>query len=317
MEEIYKYVGIDISKEQLEIAISGQKGSRCIRYSEKDVAELVKELQGIKPALIVLEATGGLEKGLVCALLSASLPVVLINPRQIRDFARARGILAKTDRIDAGVLASFAETIRPEIRELPGRDQEELKVLWTRRRQLVEMLVQEKNRLLQASELLKSSIQNHIEWLNAQIKSLDKTTDQMIGKIPIWSQKEKLLKSAPGVGPIVSRMLLSELPELGCLNRKQIAALVGVAPLNRDSGSKRGYRMVSGGRAQIRTVLYMGTLTAIRMNPEIRRFYCRLRDAGKKPKVALTASMRKFLTMLNAMLKTNTEWKFSALTLAC
>jgi transposase len=256
----------------------------------------------------VLEATGGIERQLTRALASAELPIVVINPRQVRDFAKASGQLAKTDIIDAIVLARFAEAIRPAVRPLPDDTLLELRALISRRRQLTEMIVAERNRLSQASKSVKRRIEAHIRWLQAELGRADKDLDQSIRQSPIWKENENLLRSVPGIGPVVSRTLLAELPELGKLNRKQIAALVGIAPLNRDSGTLRGRRAVWGGRATVRATLYMAALVASRRNAVMRAFYQRLRNAGKAPKLALVACMRKLLTILNAMIKHRTYW---------
>jgi transposase len=257
----------------------------------------------------VLEATGGFEHAVVAALAAAGLPVVVANPRQVRDFARATGQLAKTDAIDAQVLALFAERVRPEPRRLPDEAAQALDALLTRRRQLLDMLVAEKNRLGFARPVVRRGITQHIRWLERRLGDVDHELGQMIEHSPVWRATDDLLRSVPGVGPVLSRTLLGELPELGQLNRKQIAALVGVAPLARDSGTLRGKRVVWGGRAPIRTVLYMSTLAAARCNPVIRAFYLHLRAAGKPAKVALTACMRKLLVILNAMVRANTHWQ--------
>ncbi|NIO42032.1 MAG: IS110 family transposase, partial [Burkholderiales bacterium] len=297
------YVGIDVSKAQLDIAIrpSGERGS--VSNDQAGIKTLVKRLEEIQPPLIVLEATGGVERQLTCALASAELPVVVVNPRQVRDFAKATGQLAKTDRIDAEVLARFAEAVRPALRPLPDEVTLELRALIGRRRQLVEMIVAERNRLSGASKGVRNRIDAHIRWLEAELERADKDLDQSIRQSPIWRENEDLLRSVPSIGPVISRTLIAELPELGQLTRKQIAALVGIAPLNRDSGTLRGRRAIWGGRASVRAALYMAALVASRRNSVIRAFYRRLRNAGKAPKVALVACMRKLLTILNAMLK--------------
>jgi transposase len=241
-------------------------------------------------------------------LASAELPVVVVNPRQVRDFAKATGQLAKTDRIDALVLARFGEAVRPALRPLPDEITLELRGLIARRRQVTEMIVAESNRLSAASKSVRKRIDAHLRWLESELDRADKDLDQSIRQSPIWKENEELLRSVPGVGPIISRTLLAGLPELGQLNRKQIAALVGIAPLNRDSGTMRGRRVIWGGRASVRAVLYMAALVACRHNAVIRAFYQRLRNAGKAPKVALVASMRKLLTILNAMIKHKTRW---------
>ena len=308
MEATLSFVGIDVSKERLDVAVRPSGGCDSFRNDELGIKALVNRLTEIHPALVVLEATGGIERQLTRALASAELPIVVINPRQVRDFAKASGQLAKTDIIDAIVLARFAEAIRPAVRPLPDDTLLELRALISRRRQLTEMIVAERNRLSQASKSVKRRIEAHIRWLQAELGRADKDLDQSIRQSPIWKENENLLRSVPGIGPVVSRTLLAELPELGKLNRKQIAALVGIAPLNRDSGTLRGHRTVWGGRATIRATLYMAALVASRRNAVIRAFYQRLRNAGKAPKVALVACMRKLLTILNAMIKHRTHW---------
>jgi transposase len=255
-----------------------------------------------------LEATGGYENAAVASLAAAGLPVVVVNPRQVRDFAKATGTLAKTDRVDAQILALFAERVRPVVRPIPSRQTRILDALLTRRRQLLEMITAERNRFAMSVDPIRKDIQKHIRWLKCRVADVEKELDQTIESSPIWRIREDLLRSVPGVGPVLSRTLVADLPELGSLNRKQIAALVGVAPLSRDSGTKRGKRMVWGGRAPVRAVLYMGTLVAAKHNPVIQEFYARLLATGKPKKVALTACMRKLLVILNAMVRSNTRW---------
>jgi transposase len=258
---------------------------------------------------VILEATGGFELPLVGALLAAGLPVTVVNPRQVRDFARATGQLAKTDAIDARVLAHFGEAVRPELRPLPNEATRELAALVARRRQLIEMLTAEKNRLRLAARAVRRDIEQHIRWLERRLSDLDGNLAQQVRSSPNWRARDDLLQSVPGIGPVSSVTLLAQLPELGRLNRKEIAALVGVAPLNRDSGTLRGRRRVWGGRRHVRATLYMATLVATRCNPTIRSFYTRLLAAGKPKKLALTASMRKLLITLNAMLRNNVPWQ--------
>lgn len=306
MSESSAYAGIDVSKAELEVAV-GEQAWTC----PNDVAgieALVDRLREHSPELVVLEATGGHETAAVAALAEAGLPVVVANPRQVRDFGRATGQLAKTDRIDARVLALFAERVRPEVRPLPDEEAQELQALLARRRQLIEMMVAEKNRLKTAPGAVAKGIRRHIEWLKRQLKSVDSDLDSRIKKSPVWRAREDLLRSVPGIGPVTSRTLIGELPELGQLNRRQIAALAGVAPLNRDSGTLRGKRMVWGGRRSVRVALYMAALTASQRNPVIREFYERLRARGKPPKLALTACMRKLLVILNAMARDGVAW---------
>jgi transposase len=270
---------------------------------------LVERLQALHPVLMVLEATGGWERAVTSALATAGLPVVVVNPRQVRDFARATGQLAKTDALDARALAHFADVIRPTPRPLPDAQTQELRALLGRRQQLVVMRTAEQNRLTGTRTRLITDIEAHITWLNARIATLDNDLEILRRASPVWRENDDLLQSAPGIGPVCARTLLLELPELGTLNRQQIAALVGVAPLNCDSGTLRGRRTMWGGRAHVRTVLYMGTLVATRYNPRMKAFYQRLLAAGKLKKVALTACMHKFLTILNAMLKHRTPWQ--------
>lgn len=302
------FVGIDVSKARLDVAMHPSADKLSVANDEAGVQTLVQRLTELKPALIVLEATGGLERSVSGALGSAQLPVVVVNPRQVRDFAKALGQLAKTDSIDALVLARFAEAIRPPLRRLADEVSLELRALLARRRQLIEMMVAEKNRLSAASRTVRKRIEAHLRWLETELERADNDLDQAIRQSPIWREHEDLLKSVPGIGPIVSRTLLAELPELGTLHRKKIAALVGVAPLNHDSGTFRGRRGIWGGRATVRAVLYMAALVASRRNSVIRDFYKRLRDKGKAPKVALVACMRKLLTILNAVIKHKSRW---------
>lgn len=304
-------VGIDVSKAFLDVAVLPSKKVLRVTNDAAGAEVLLKELGQADPALVVLEATGGLEAFVVARLAEASMPVVIANPRQVRDFARATGRLAKTDRIDAEVLAEFGRAVRPSPRPLRNAEQEQLRALMVRRQQLVDMLVAEKNRLRMASAVVRPSIESHIEWLEKQQRDLNRDLRQFIKSLPLWQAKAKLLITAPGVGPTMSAGLLAWLPELGRLNRHEIAALAGVAPFNRDSGTLRGKRMVWGGRSELRALLYMSTLTAIRCNPPLAVFYQRLRLAGKPGKVALTAAMRKLLVILNTMVKNNTPWLLS------
>jgi len=302
------FVGIDVSKAELEVAVrpSGERWTAC--NDGPGISRLVERLKGQALALVVLEATGGFEVAAAAALAAAGVPVVVANPRQVRDFAKAIGQLAKTDRIDAETLALFAERVRPEVRPLADEAARELGALVTRRRQLIEMLTAEKNRLGFAPAGVGKGIRKHIRWLERQLTDVDSDLDDRIKESPVWRATENLLRSVPGVGPVLSRMLIADLPELGTLDRRKIAALVGVAPLNRDSGTMRGKRMVWGGRHQVRTALYMGALTGSRYNLVLREFYQRLREAGKPPKVELTACMRKLLVILNAMVRDGTIW---------
>jgi transposase len=305
------HVGIDVSKDRLDAAIEPGGEAWHTANAEAGIASLVERLRALQPATVILEATGGFELPLTGALLAAGLPVSVVNPRQVRDFARATGQLAKTDAIDARVLARFGEAVRPELRVLPDTATQELAALVARRRQLIEMLTAEKNRLRLAGRAVRRDIQQHIRWLQRRLTDLDGDLAEQVRSSPRWREQDDLLQSAPGIGPVSSVTLLAQLPELGRLNRKEIAALVGVAPLNRDSGTLRGRRKVWGGRAHVRAALYMATLTATRYNPVIRSFYSRLLAAGKPKKVALTACMRKLLITLNAMMQTNAPWQLN------
>ena len=303
------YVGIDVSKAQLDVAVRPSGEAWSVPHDLGGIATLVARLKALEPALVVLEATGGLEMPLAGALAEGGIPVAVVNPRQVRDFAKATGRLAKTDTLDAQILAHFAEVVRPTPRPLPDEKSQELSAVLARRRQIVEMLTAERNRREGSARAVRRGILSHIKWLERNLKETDGDLSRMIRESPLWREKDDLLKSAPGVGPVVSTTLLANLPELGSLNRKQIAALVGVAPLNRDSGTLRGKRTIWGGRAQVRTTLYMAALAAARHDPLIRSFYQRLLAAGKAKKLALTACMRKLLTILNAMLKHRTPWR--------
>lgn len=303
------FVGVDIAKEEFVVACRPERPGWTATNDAAGIAATVARLQALTPTLIVLEATGGYERALVAALAAAGLPLVVANPRQVRDFAKATGQLAKTDRLDAHILALFAERVQPTPRPLPEPVVQQLAALMTRRRQLLDMLTAERNRLEHAGAPIRRSLADHIRWLERRVADVDRDLDHTIEHSPVWRAKENLLRSVPGVGPVVSRTLLAGLPELGHLNRKQIAALVGVAPLARDSGTLKGKRVVWGGRAPVRAVLYMGALVAARRNAVIRAFYRRLIAAGKPKKVALIACMRKLLTILNAMTRTNTTWQ--------
>lgn len=303
-----QYVGIDVSKASLDCAVIPVGTTWSAANDEAGSQAVVERLQALKPTLVVLEATGGWELGCVSALMAAGLPVVVCNPRQVRDFARATGQLAKTDAIDAVVLARFAERVQPTVRPRPTPETQVLKELVTRRRQVVGMLVAEKNRLTRSIPSVRSDIGAHIRWLEGRLKRLERQLREAIEASPTWQVTTDLLRGVPGVGPALTNTLMAELPELGNLNRKQIAALVGVAPLNRDSGTLRGKRTVWGGRAPVRAALYMGALSATKHNSVIRAFYENLKEAGKTAKVALTACMRKLLTILNAMVKHQRAW---------
>jgi transposase len=303
------FVGIDVSKDQLDIAI--RPGEARFRESNNDsgIQALIVRLLSCEPQLILLEATGGYEILAAASLRQAGLPAHVINPRQVRDFARSSGKLAKTDKIDAAILAHFAEALKPDLRPWPDEQQQELAALMSRRRQLVEMLVMEKNRLsITCSPRVRKSLQTNLQSLKEQLQELEQDLDDFIRHSPVWLEKAQLLQSVPGIGPLTCQSLLAWVPELGTLNRKKIAALVGLAPFNRDSGQMRGKRTIWGGRARVRPPLYMATLTACRVNPVIRAFYLRLVAAGKSKKLALTACMRKLLIILNAILKQQQPW---------
>ena len=303
------YVGIDVAKAQLDVASDPPGLTTTTPNTEAGIHSLVPQVQALAPARIVVEATGGYELPVVRALVEAALPVIVVNPRQVRDFAKATGQLAKTDTLDAHVLALFAARVQPPVRPQPDAATTALAALLARRRQVIEMLTAERHRLSKAPAALRPGIQAHITWLTQQVTTLDDDLTTRIRQSPVWQEQTNLLQSVPGVGPVLSRTLVAQLAELGTLTRRQIAALVGVAPLNRDSGTFRGPRTCWGGRAPMRTALYMATLVATRCNPVIRHTYQQLCARGKKRKVALVACMRKLLTILNAMLKHRTFWQ--------
>lgn len=306
-------VGIDVAKAALDVAVRPSGDVRQLGNDTVGIAEAVEWLQLVRPQLIVLEATGGYEAALVAELGLASLPVAVVNPRQVRDFARATGRLAKTDRLDAQVLAHFGQAVRPTPRPLPDAAAQALAALVERRRQVVAMRTAEENRLgATRVAAVRTRIQAHLQWLETDLQEIDDDLRQRLRSSPLWREQDDLLQSVPGIGPILSLTLLAELPELGRLSHGQIAALVGVAPLNRDSGTQRGRRAVWGGRRAVRTTLYMGTLRATRCNPPIRAFYERLLAAGKAKKVALVACMHKLLTILNAMVRHQAHWQAQA-----
>lgn len=303
------YVGIDVSKNRLDVNLRPEDSTFGVPNRAEGIKELIERLQSLKVERVVFEATGGYEMELMAALVEAGFAAHRINPRQVRDFAKATGQLAKTDRIDARVLAHYAEAIAPELRPLPDADQQVFNGLMDRRRQLVEMIAMEQNRLRSlAAKAVQRSIRDHLDWLRRQLKGIDKDLGQFIGKDVALKARETILQSVPGIGPVVARGILAYLPELGTVDSKQIAALAGVAPLSRDSGTFRGKRTIWGGRAHVRALLYMGALVASRHNPVLRTFYERLLRAGKSKKTALVACMRKMLVILNAMVKNNTHW---------
>lgn len=301
------YVGIDVSKEHLDVALSTEEHWRCANR-EGDFVELIERLRGCPVELIVLEASGGYEGSVVASLAAAKLPVIVVNPRQVRDFAKACGRLAKTDRIDAQMLARFAQAVKPELRELKDEQTLELEGLLQRRRQILSMLVAERQRLQLAVGEVRTDIREHINFLVRRLKDVDALLDERMRASPLWREREELFKPVKGVGRQTLRVLCASLPELGHLNRRKIAALVGVAPYNADSGTLRGRRICWGGRAEVRCALYMASVTAIRCNAVIRAFYQRLVKAGKAKKLAITACMRKLLTVLNAMVRDGSAW---------
>ena len=308
MEQPALYVGIDVSGDRLDVCIPGQEQVWQVANDAAGIGELRERLVACAPQGIVVEATGSLHHAAVAALAAAGLPVSVVNPRQVRNFARATGRLAKTDAIDAQMLARLGEALKPEVRPLPDAKTQELRALVARRRQLVQLLTAERNRLSQASARVLDSHNSLIAWLRQERDALEQALANFIQSHSVWRTCNTLLGGVPGVGAVTVSVLLAELPELGTLNRKQIAALVGVAPHNRDSGNYRGRRSVWGGRATVRATLYMAALAATRCNPVIKSFYARLCAAGKPKKVALTACMRKLLTILNHMLRTESPW---------
>lgn len=303
-------IGIDVSQERLDVAMLPSGEYKCFGTTAAEMKKMCKWFVKLRPSRIVLEATGGYQTNVVAALGGEGLPVVVINPRQIRDYARGLGILAKTDRIDAKVIARFAQDIRPPVRKIESQEEQALKAIYHRRQQLISIRVAEQNRLYQTtSPQPRRSIQAMLKMLNKQIERMDQELDQAVRSSPLWKDKDNLLRSVPGLGPTTSVTLISSLPELGQLNRQEIASLAGVAPFNCDSGKRRGQRKIWGGRSNVRCALYMATLSAIRCNPLIRVFYERLKQAGKPSKVALTACMRKLLIILNTMVKTGCPFR--------
>ena len=305
---VEKFVGIDVSKGTLDLCIEPAGEALHVDYDDKGISQVVRRLVEVSPTLIVMEATGGLEMRLAGELSAKSLPVAIINPRQARDFAKATGQLAKTDSVDVAILAAFARAIRPAVRPIKDTDTRALDDLVTRRRQLVDMRVQETLRLGTASKIQKKSLAAHITWLNKRITDLDDEMTKRLRASSVWKSKDDLLRSIPGVGEVTSLTMLAKCPELGQLNRREIAALTGVAPLAKDSGKHRGKRFIWGGRADVRAVLYMATVSAMRFNTRIKPFAERLKQAGKPGKVIMVACMRKLLTIMNTILKNNTPW---------
>jgi transposase len=310
------FAGVDVSKDRLDVCLrwsepeSHQKEEAFfVAYDDNGIDALLSRLLREPTVLVVLEATGGFERTVVGALAAVGLPVVVVNPRQVRDFARATGTIAKTDRIDASILARFAEAVRPAPKPLPDREIRALQAIVARRRQLLGMIAAENNRLSSAAKPVAKRIKAHIRWLEKELSRTEGDLEAAIESSPALGENEALLRSVPGVGPVLARTLLAGVPELGTLTHKRVAALVGVAPLNRDSGTLRGHRSVWGGRAEVRGALYMGALVAARRNPVVKEFYERLLVAGKPKKVALVACMRKLLSILNAVLKHRTPWR--------
>lgn len=306
------FVGIDVAKASLEVAVWGAGETWTVANDDEGIRVLVERMQGISPTIIAIEATGGLEVPAVAGMGCAGLPVAVVNPKRVRDFARSTGQLAKTDKLDAKVLAHFAQAVQPQVRPLRTEEEETLAALVTRRRQVIEMIVAESNRLCTVRPCVRERIEKHLEWLREELKALEDEIGAFIEGCSLWKDKEELLRSVPGVGETTAATLLAQLPELGDLNGRQIAALVGVAPVNKDSGKKRGKRRVFGGRATVRRAMYMAALSAIRFNPVIRAFYERLVARGKEKKVAITACMRKLLVILNAIIRNGEPWRQQA-----
>jgi transposase len=307
MDSAALYVGIDVAQDQLDIATTADH-VWSVKHHPRAMAALARRLQKLAPARIIVESTGKLEQELVVVLAEAKLPVVVVNPRQVRDFAKATGVLAKTDRIDARILARFGEAVKPEVRELPDEQARDLMALVARRRQLHQMLRAERHRLLRVARPLKKSLEQHIAYLEKQLAKLDEDLHDAIRQTPIWQEQFELLQSVPGIGPTTAATMIAELPELGRLSRHEIAALVGVAPFNRDSGKWKGKRSTWGGRSPVRSALYMATLVATQYNAYIRAYYQRLLARGKAKKTALVACMRKLIVILNTMLKNHQPW---------
>jgi transposase len=306
------YVGIDVAQGTFDVAVHETSAAWTGANDSAGIADTIDRLRALEPTLVVLEATGGLERALVTTLDAVGIPTEVVNPSKIRSFAKAIGRLAKTDAIDAKVIAHYAAAIKPTPRRRPTGEAQELMALITRRRQLVDMRTAEKNRLHQALSSLHAGIEAHINWIDEQVAQIDQELDDKMGTNKTWTQRESQLRTVPGVGPVIARTLIIALPELGQLNRKQIAALVGVAPMNRDSGRYRGKRTTWGGRSDVRAVLHMGALTAVRWNPVLKAFYDRLVKAGKLKMVALTACIHKLLIILNAMVRDGTLWQTSS-----
>jgi len=315
MQSSDAFIGIDVSKATLDVCVI--PGNRHWRVANDDsgIRDLVKQCKKDRPARIIMESSGGFQIPLSAALANADLPVVVMNPRQVRDFAKSKGYLAKTDKLDARVLAEYGKSNRPEIRPLKDEQTRELDALVTRRKQLKEMLTAEKNRFEASSKKVRKNLKAHIAWLEKSLKQVDKDLGSFIKGSPVWREKDAIIQSVPGAGPVLSASLLSKVPQLGALNRRQIAALIGVAPFNCDSGAFKGQRHIWGGIAEVRSVLYMATLAAIRSNPVIREFYARLVRKNKQRKLAITACMRKLIVIINAMVRNQTMWNPCAFTI--
>lgn len=305
----YPYVGIDVSKSTLDVAVGSDGEYWQADNHQQGIHNTIARLLQLQPVLVVVESTGGLEKALITELYKAELPFALVQPRRVREFARSIGLLAKTDKIDARLLVRFGEAVKPALTRLPGEAEQYLNGLMVRRRQLLDILVMENNHLSTTVLPLQAKVAEHIAWLNQELKELDQQIDAQIHQIPQFKAKAKILRSAKGVGPVLCGKLLSAVPELGTIDRKKIAALVGVAPYNDESGHRKGKRRTKGGRADVRNVLYMATVAASRSNPVIKSYYQHLLAAGKLKKVALVACMRKFLTILNAMIRDMQPWR--------
>lgn len=305
----FHYIGVDVSKQYLDCFVMANSTSMQYTNDPTGFVAFCQALARLDSCCVVVEASGGLEMPFVHTLVENKLAVVVVNPRQVRDFARARGILAKTDKLDAQVIAEFAQAVKLEPRPLKDEQLLDLSALVKRRQQLLEMLTAEQNRLRTAPKALHKQLKAHIQWLKQQLKTNDHERDGLIKQSPVWRAKADLLRTAPGIGPVASSSLIADLPELGTLNRREIAALAGLAPYNRDSGTLRGRRAIWGGRASVRNVLFMATLSATQHNPVIKAFYRKLIQVGKPHKVAMTACMRKFLVILNTMMKNQTPWQ--------
>jgi len=304
-----RYVGVDVGLPSFDVAVRPDALHWAPPYTPERIRQFVGQVRAMHPQLVVTEACGNLERGLARELKHAAIPVAVMNPRQIRDFAKSTGQLAKTDKLDAAVLAQFAETMQPEPRKLPEEDEEQLRDLLARRCQLVGMITAEKNRLCRASASIRAGIEAHLGWLGEELAKLENEIRRRRNSKEVWRERARLLESAPGVGAVVSTTLIGYLPELGTLGRRKISSLVGVAPFNCDSGVRKGRRAVLGGRGQVRGALYMSVMVGIRYNNRIRAFYQRLREQGKPTKVALVACMRKLLTILNAMIRDHVPWQ--------